>query len=72
MYGLGFRIDEVATPFGDPHQLGILALPFTVLWISGVTNALNLIDGLDGLAGGVAFWPSPATFALAASRATRS
>ena len=68
MYGLGFRIDEIATPFGDPIQLGILALPFTVLWISGVTNALNLIDGLDGLAGGVGFLALAATFALAASR----
>ena len=29
-------------------------MPVTLLWVAGVINALNLIDGLDGLAGGVA------------------
>ena len=72
MYGLGFRIDEVATPFGNPIQLGILGLPFTVLWISGVTNALNLIDGLDGLAGGVGFLALAATFGSRLAGAMRS
>jgi len=33
--------------------IGILAIPVTVIWIVGVTNAVNLIDGLDGLACGV-------------------
>ena len=33
--------------------IGILAVPVTVLWIVGVTNSVNLIDGLDGLACGV-------------------
>ena len=33
--------------------LGALSLPVTLLWIVGMTNALNLIDGLDGLAAGV-------------------
>lgn len=33
--------------------LGGLSVPFTVLWIVGLTNAVNLIDGLDGLANGV-------------------
>lgn len=33
--------------------IGILAVPVTILWIVGVTNAVNLIDGLDGLACGV-------------------
>ena len=37
-------------PFWD---LGILSVPVTVLWIVGITNAVNLIDGLDGLACGV-------------------
>lgn len=35
-------------------ELGVLGYPLTVLWIVAVTNALNLIDGLDGLAVGVA------------------
>ena len=34
-------------------RLGGLSLPFTVLWIVAVTNSVNLIDGLDGLAAGV-------------------
>src|SRR3989337_1550944 len=34
-------------------DLGILALPITVAWFVGVINAVNLIDGLDGLASGV-------------------
>ena len=33
--------------------LGGLSVPFTVLWIVAITNAVNLIDGLDGLANGV-------------------
>ena len=33
--------------------LGALSVPVTLLWIVGMTNALNLIDGLDGLATGV-------------------
>ena len=38
------------TPF---VHLGILAVPVTIIWIVGITNAVNLIDGLDGLAVGV-------------------
>ena len=33
--------------------IGILSIPVTIIWIVGVTNAVNLIDGLDGLACGV-------------------
>ncbi|WP_373163079.1 MraY family glycosyltransferase [Agathobaculum sp. Marseille-P7918] len=42
-------------PFSDtPYfHLGILAIPITIIWIVGITNAVNLIDGLDGLAVGV-------------------
>jgi UDP-GlcNAc:undecaprenyl-phosphate GlcNAc-1-phosphate transferase len=49
----GFRVDFVTNPFMEGLiLLGKLAIPVTVLWIIGVTNALNLIDGLDGLAAG--------------------
>src|SRR5699024_8432927 len=34
-------------------DLGILAIPITILWVVGITNAINLIDGLDGLATGI-------------------
>ena len=38
----------------DPYwDLGWLAIPVTVIWIVAITNAVNLIDGLDGLACGV-------------------
>ncbi len=35
--------------FGWTVQLGLLAVPFTVCWLLGAINSLNLIDGLDGL-----------------------
>jgi UDP-GlcNAc:undecaprenyl-phosphate GlcNAc-1-phosphate transferase len=53
MWWAGYRADIIATPFGI-LELGVLGLPVTVLWIVGITNALNLIDGLDGLATGIA------------------
>jgi UDP-GlcNAc:undecaprenyl-phosphate/decaprenyl-phosphate GlcNAc-1-phosphate transferase len=34
-------------------DLGLLAIPVTFLWIIGITNAFNLVDGLDGLAAGL-------------------
>lgn len=39
--------------FGIRIELGILALPFTALWLLGAINSLNLIDGIDGLLGAV-------------------
>ncbi len=46
------RIEYVAM-FGKIIQFGGWAIPITILWITGLTNAINLIDGLDGLACGV-------------------
>lgn len=54
MYAQGLRIEALSNPFGSAIDLGLLSLPFTLLWFVGITNAFNLIDGLDGLAGGVA------------------
>ncbi len=50
----GYVIDLVANPFGAPIDLGMFAFPVTLLWIVGVTNAFNLVDGIDGLLGSVA------------------
>lgn len=54
----GVIIDIIAVPkFIDEFgylDLGYFAAPLTVLWIVGITNAVNLLDGLDGLAVGVA------------------
>jgi UDP-GlcNAc:undecaprenyl-phosphate GlcNAc-1-phosphate transferase len=68
MYALGFQIHWIATPFGPGIDLGYLALPFTLLWIVGVINAMNLIDGLDGLASGVAFFAVVMNFVVAITR----
>lgn len=43
-------IDHLGTFFGFELSLGWVALPFTIFAVVGFTNALNLIDGLDGLA----------------------
>jgi UDP-GlcNAc:undecaprenyl-phosphate GlcNAc-1-phosphate transferase len=45
----GYSIDKVVA-FGYRIELGYLAIPITVLWLIGCINALNLIDGMDGLA----------------------
>jgi len=50
---MGVRIDHV-TLVGTTHPLGWLGVPVTLLWIVGLTNAFNLMDGLDGLATGLA------------------
>lgn len=47
------RIDFISDPFGDMIYLEYLAIPVTLFWIVGLTNTVNLIDGLDGLAAGV-------------------
>ncbi|REB08824.1 undecaprenyl/decaprenyl-phosphate alpha-N-acetylglucosaminyl 1-phosphate transferase [Sporosarcina sp. BI001-red] len=47
------QIDFINLPFLGQIDFGYLSIPITILWIVGVTNAINLIDGLDGLAAGV-------------------
>jgi len=49
----GVRFDVFTNPLGASFEIGWLSLPLTLLWIVGVTNAINLIDGLDGLAAGI-------------------
>ena len=49
----GLRIDQLTFGLYAPLELGWISWPLTLLWIVGVTNALNLIDGLDGLAAGI-------------------
>ncbi len=50
----GVRIDFLALPGADRFELAWLALPATVLWVLACTNAVNLIDGVDGAGSGVA------------------
>jgi UDP-GlcNAc:undecaprenyl-phosphate GlcNAc-1-phosphate transferase len=53
MMAAGLLIERV-TVLGNTWMLGWLAYPVTAAWLVGVTNAFNLIDGVDGLAPGIA------------------
>ncbi|MCR1900347.1 glycosyltransferase family 4 protein [Ligilactobacillus apodemi] len=48
------KMTTITFPFLGVISLGWLSLPLTLIWILAITNAVNLIDGLDGLATGVA------------------
>ncbi len=52
LVAFGYGIPELTNPFGPGIDPGPLGPPLTVAWVLGVTNAVNLIDGLDGLAAG--------------------
>ena len=39
---------------GGYVSLGVFSIPLSILWIAGLTNAINFIDGLDGLLAGIA------------------
>jgi UDP-GlcNAc:undecaprenyl-phosphate GlcNAc-1-phosphate transferase len=50
--GAGVRVARI-TLLGTTYELGVLAVPITLGWIVILTNAFNLMDGLDGLATGL-------------------
>ena len=52
LYFSGFQIDRI----GNLIDLGPFSILLTILWIVGITNAINLIDGMDGLAPGIIFF----------------
>ncbi|HMF54756.1 MAG TPA: MraY family glycosyltransferase [Pyrinomonadaceae bacterium] len=64
-YFMGGRIEAISVPF-----VGSLPLPaavgfvLTVLWVAGIANAFNLIDGMDGLASGAALFSSLVILAI--------
>lgn len=55
-YAGGIKIGGILFPWGTELPLGWLSLPATVIWFVIIMNAINLIDGLDGLAAGVSFF----------------
>lgn len=62
------RIINITNPFPNSNpwlSIGILSIPLTLIWVVGITNAINLIDGLDGLAAGVALISSVTLFIIA-------
>lgn len=65
----GVRIDHFTNPFywqeAQYISLGMWSVPITVFWIVGVTNAFNLIDGLDGLSVGVSAISAISLFSIA-------
>jgi UDP-GlcNAc:undecaprenyl-phosphate/decaprenyl-phosphate GlcNAc-1-phosphate transferase len=60
----GWRLDTALLP-GVELDLGFWSWPLTVLWMVGVTNAINMVDGLDGLAGGISLVISTICIAVA-------
>jgi len=83
-FQLGVQVIALDLPFSKILLLQVLSFPITVLWLIGISNALNFIDGVDGLAGGVSMIsaltmavvavnmnePVPALIAIALSGAT--
>ncbi len=83
-FQLGVQIIALDLPFSKILLLQVLSFPITMLWLIGISNAMNFIDGVDGLAGGVSMIsaltlavvalnmnePIPAMFAVALSGAT--
>jgi UDP-GlcNAc:undecaprenyl-phosphate GlcNAc-1-phosphate transferase len=62
VYYFGFSIKAISNPFGDRFELGIFSLPVTVFWFVGCMNAVNLLDGLDGLAAGACLFVTVTLF----------
>jgi UDP-GlcNAc:undecaprenyl-phosphate GlcNAc-1-phosphate transferase len=58
------RIEFITIPFREITFLGIFIIPLTLIWVVGITNAVNLIDGADGLAAGVSAIAALVMFAL--------
>src|SRR5690625_6937892 len=60
----GLIIERITLPFIGTVDLGFVSVLITVLWVVGITNAINLIDGLDGLATGVSTIAFKSMFAM--------
>jgi UDP-GlcNAc:undecaprenyl-phosphate GlcNAc-1-phosphate transferase len=64
LFGFGLRILDLPVLFGRQHFPHLLSLPLTILWVLAITNAFNLIDGLDGLAAGSALFSTVVVFVV--------
>src|SRR5262245_1207352 len=65
-FAMGFQVGAVELPFGfDLSSAAPVSFVVTVLWIVAVANAFNFIDGMDGLASGVALITALTVFLLA-------
>ena len=61
----GIQINFITNPLGGMIYLGYFSFPITILWVVGITNTVNLIDGLDGLAAGISIIATVTLFAVA-------
>jgi UDP-GlcNAc:undecaprenyl-phosphate GlcNAc-1-phosphate transferase len=50
----GYVVPSFSIPYIGTLDLWIFAYPLTILWIVAITNAINLVDGMDGLGAGIA------------------
>jgi UDP-GlcNAc:undecaprenyl-phosphate GlcNAc-1-phosphate transferase len=67
---MGTSIQGVNFGAPRPIQLGLLGLPITLLWLLGMQNTMNFLDGVDGLAAGVAAIVAAALMLAAINRET--
>jgi UDP-GlcNAc:undecaprenyl-phosphate GlcNAc-1-phosphate transferase len=65
LFAGGLRILDLPVLFSGHHFPWFVSLPLTILWVLGITNAFNLIDGLDGLAAGSALFSTLVVFVVA-------
>ena len=64
LFAGGMRVLDLPLIFGSHSLPWFVGLPLTVLWVVAVTNAFNLIDGLDGLAAGSALFSTLVFFVV--------
>ncbi len=68
VYAAGVRVDLLSFPLGGSATVelnAVVGAVVTVVWLVGITNAFNLIDGLDGLASGAALFALTTMFVVA-------
>jgi UDP-GlcNAc:undecaprenyl-phosphate GlcNAc-1-phosphate transferase len=65
LFAGGLKILSLPVLFGTRNFSWTIGLPITIFWVLGITNAFNLIDGLDGLAAGSALFSTLVVFVVA-------
>jgi UDP-GlcNAc:undecaprenyl-phosphate GlcNAc-1-phosphate transferase len=65
LFAGGMRVLDLPLLFGARSFPWFVGLPLTILWVAAITNAFNLIDGLDGLAAGSGLFSTLVFFVVA-------
>lgn len=68
LIGFDISVKSITVPFftrGGTLNIGYFGIPITLVWVVGITNAINFIDGLDGLACGIGLISSLTLFGVA-------